>query len=414
MCSDFFTKTKGIGGKIKERISDFKVMEVTEEGKECSLWLNENTLNEFKELKIPKNIKERKFLYLEMQKFNLDLNEAIRRIARFNGISKKRITYAGVKDKRAITSQKICIFKPEAKRLKEFKSKFIKLDKAEWKKERLRIGMLKGNKFEVTIRKIALKEKETKKRINSVFKEIKKGIPNYFGEQRFGGIRKITHLVGKEFIKGNPEKAVMLYLTGTNDSEEESVRKARNNLKETRDFKRAIKEFPLKFRYERAILSHLNLHESDFVGAFRVLPKALRYMFVHSYQSFLFNKIIEERIKEGIGLKKIKGDILVNGIPSALLPGFQSTFAEGKAGEIERKVLEKEGIELKQFYVKEMKEMSSKGTRKEIILFPKELELKEISKDEFNEGKLKARISFYLPKGNYATTVLREIMKVRE
>ena len=58
-----------------------------------------------------------------------------------------------------------------------------------------------------------------------------------------------------------------------------------------------------------------------------------------------------------------------------------------------------------------MREMSSKGTRKEIVLFPKDLKLEEISEDEFNEGKLKARISFYLSKGNYATTVLKELMK---
>ncbi|MBU2100382.1 tRNA pseudouridine(13) synthase TruD [Candidatus Micrarchaeota archaeon] len=434
MQTDFFyTKTKGIKGRIKERIKDFIVTELDEQGTECTLWLNEETLDELQKLEIPENPKECKFLWMEMQKFNLDVNEAIRRIARFNGVSKKRITYAGVKDKRAITSQKICFFKPEIQRLKEFKSKFVKLGKAEWKKEKLRIGMLKGNKFEITIRKIEL-EKKTKKRkgkaekeiketekkeeikeletrIKNCFKEMEKGIPNYFGEQRFGGIRKVSHLVGKEFIKGNIKEGVMLYLTHTNESEEEEIRNARNKLKETGNYAIALKEFPLKFRYERGILDHLNSHEEDFVGAFRVLPKALRYMFVHAYQSFLFNKIIEERINSGIGLEKTEGEILVNGLASAPLIGFETVFAEGKTGEIEKKVFEEEDIELKQFYVKEMKEMSSKGARKEIVLFPENLELKEISEDEFEEGKLKAKISFYLPKGNYATTVLKEIMK---
>ncbi len=412
MQTDFFyTKTKGINGRIKERIKDFIVIELDEQGKECELWLNEEKLDELQKMEIPENPKECKFLWMEMQKFNLDVNEAIRRIARFNGVSKKRITYAGVKDKRAISSQKICFFKPETQRLKEFKSKFVKLGKTEWKKEKLRIGMLKGNKFEITVRKIELEKKETETRIKNCFKEIEKGIPNYFGEQRFGGIRKVSHLVGKEFIKGNIKEGVMLYLTHTNELEEEEIRNARNNLKESEDYGKALKEFPIKFRYERAIMDHLNTQKEDFVGAFRKLPKALRYMFVHAYQSFLFNKIIEERINLGIGLEKADGEILINGFPSAPLIGFETVFAEGKTGEIEKKVLEEEGIELKQFYVKEMKEMSSKGTRKEIVLFPENLELKEISEDEFNEKKLKAKISFYLPKGNYATTVLKEIMK---
>ncbi|MFH1663654.1 MAG: tRNA pseudouridine(13) synthase TruD [archaeon] len=412
METDFYsTQCKGIGGRIKERIKDFKVIELNEEGKPAELWLNEDCLEKHTELEIPENTNNNKFLWLEMQKFNLDLNEAIRRLARFNMVSKKRITFAGVKDKRGITSQTICFFLPEEKRLKEFKSKFIKLSKPEWKKEKLRIGMLKGNKFEITVRQIELNKKETEKRIKECFKEINKGIANFFGEQRFGGIRKVSHLVGKEFIKGNPEKAVMIYLTNTNEAEEEDIRTARKNLENSMDFEKALKEFPLKLRYERAIINHLNSNKEDFVGAFRVLPKSLRYMFVHAYQSYLFNKIINERIRNGIGLKEAEGDILINGIPSAPLIGIETVFASGTPGKIEKKVFEEEKIELKQFYVKEMKEMSSKGARKEIALFPEELELNEVSEDEFSEGKLKARISFYLPKGNYATTVLKEIMK---
>jgi len=407
----YSTKTKGIGGRIKERIKDFKVIEVSEEGKDCDLWLDEECLERQDKLIIPENEKECKYLYLEMQKFNLDVNEAIRRLARYNRISKKRITYAGVKDKRAITSQKICFFKPETERVAEFKSKFVKLSNPEWKKERLRIGMLKGNKFEITVRQIELDKKETEKRIKECFKEIDKGIANYFGEQRFGGIRKVSHLVGKEFVKGNPEKGVMIYLTATNELEEEEIRNARTKLEKTRDFGKALKDMPIKFRYERAMLNHLVKNPDDFIGAFRTLPKSLRYLFVHAYQSFLFNKIIQERITQGIGLKETKGDVLINGVPSGLLAGFESKFAEGKIGIIEKEILEEEKIELKQFYVKEMREMSSKGTRKEIVLFPKDLKLEEISEDEFNEGKLKARISFYLSKGNYATTVLKELMK---
>jgi tRNA pseudouridine13 synthase len=91
--------------------------------------------------------------------------------------------------------------------------------------------------------------------------------------------------------------------------------------------------------------------------------------------------------------------------------GFESKLADGKAGEIEKKVLEEEGIALKDFQIKSFAELSSKGSRKKIVLVVHEPELLEIAADELNEGRLKARIRFWLDKGNYATTVLAELMK---
>ena len=116
-------------------------------------------------------------------------------------------------------------------------------------------------------------------------------------------------------------------------------------------------------------------------------------------------------MKLGFGLKKISGDVLIEGKPSAALFGFESEIAEGKTGEIEKKILEAEGVKLEDFKVSEMPEVSSKGSRKGIVLIPEKIKLIETGKDEFNEGKLSAKISFSLEKGNYATTVLRELMK---
>ena len=240
---------------------------------------------------------------------------------------------------------------------------------------------------------------------------MRRGIANYFGEQRFGGIRKITHLVGREFIRGNAREAVMLYLTHTNEKEQEDIREARERLAETNDFSEASNVFPLKYRYERAMIHHLCKFPNDFVGAFAKLPKQLRYLFTHAYQSYLFNRVIDERFRNGIGLKSVKGDILIENHPTAPLFGFESELAAGKAGEIEEMVLRKEGVELREFRVKRTPELSSKGTRKSIVLVPKHLRLLGIHKDEFFEGKLAARVSFELPKGSYATTVLRELMK---
>ncbi|MBS3057015.1 MAG: tRNA pseudouridine(13) synthase TruD [Candidatus Diapherotrites archaeon] len=411
----YSTSTSGIGGVLRKRIADFIVEEIASEDEICEVGVFTDSEKKTLDKKWPAPLVDERVrenqLILKMEKFNVDTANALRRIARALHTSRKRIGFAGMKDKRAITCQRISVWKADVELLKAFDSRYIDLREAQWADKRIEIGDLIGNKFTIIVRNIQLGKEELEKRINASFGEMKNGIANYFGEQRFGGIRGITHLVGKEFILGNVENAVMLYLTAIDEREEEDIKIARKNLADTKDFSRAINEFPPKYRYERIIIHHLCKYPKDFVGAFSRLPKSLTYMFTHAYQSHLFNQIINKRIETGLGLNANGGDVLENGVATAQLFGFESKFSEGKIGEIEREVLAKEGIKPEDFYIKEFPQISSKGARKAILLFSEDLKLEEISNDEYFEGALKAKISFRLDKGNYATTVLRELMK---
>ena len=410
----YSTKSRGIGGRIKQRYSDFIVEEISEENTiaEVKRFLKEDALNKATKIRVPENKNsEKDQLLCELEKYNADVNFVMARLSRFLQVSKKRIGYAGLKDKRAITCQRITLFSPNRERMEAFESRTIDLRPLEWTEKRIEIGMLKGNRFTVTIRGIELEKKELEKTIKDFFKEADNGVANFFGEQRFGGIRKVTHLVGKEFVKGNFKEAVMLFLTFPSEREQEDIKNARKNLLETMDFSEASKEFPVKYRPERALIHHLCRFPNDFVGAFRNLPKHMRYLFVHAFQSHLFNRILEERIKQGHGIKKIEGDVLEGKVPTIQLFGFESKLSEGKAGEIEKKILEEENTKPEDFKVKAVPEVSSKGSRKPLVLVPEKMKLVEIGNDEFNENALFAKMSFVLSKGNYATTVLRELMK---
>lgn len=412
----YTTSTEGIGGQIKRRYADFIVEEVTPEGKICKVerFADAEAFSKEKEaLKVPENPEKKEHLHLELEKINKDLNFVIRDLTRYLQCSKKRVGYAGLKDKRAVTCQRISLFEPDAGRLEEFGKRGIALRNPSWENDRINIGDLKGNFFTITIRDIEMKGEKIENLLKECFNEMEKnGIANYYGEQRFGGVRGLTAVVGKEFLKGDFEKGVMIYLTSTCAEEREDLRNARIELSKTNDFSEASKKFPNENRYERAMIHHLCKYPKDYVGAFGKLPKAIRYLFTHAYQSHLFNKVIDKRIEKGLGLGKIEGDIMGNRAPTAPLFGFESVLSGGKAGEIEEEVLGEEQISLESFHVKKMPEISSKGERREIILFPENLKILEIGADEFFEGKTKAKISFYLPKGNYATIVLREIMKV--
>ena len=404
----FSTQCKGIGGQFKRRYTDFIVEEKTEAGLcEVKAFASGKFFEE--KLEIPEG--KGKYLHLEMEKINKDLHSVVKMLGRKLHSSGRKIGYAGLKDKRAVTCQRISIFEPNAEQVKEIYLKGVRLRNAKWSDEEIDLGKLKGNRFTIIIRDIDLSEEETTKRITECFKEMENGIANFFGEQRFGGIRGISHLVGKKLVKGNIEEAVKMYLAAPCEREEEEIKQARANLAKNWDFRVALNEFPEKYRFERGMLNALVADENDFEEAFRVLPLRLRFLFTHAYQSFLYNELIKMRLSEGIRLAPVEGEAREDGIAMGLLPGYESAYSPGEIGLLERKLLKKEGITFADFKLKAMEECSSKGARRKILLKPFDLKLLETGEDEFYEGKKYAKISFYLEKGSYATIVLLEIMK---
>ncbi len=412
----YITTTSPINGRIKEISEDFIVSEIGENYITEVKYLPDKLLPELDWDKVFSEKQDKEdYLHLTLEKNNLATTVAISQMSRFLHTSKKRIGYAGLKDKRALTSQRISIFEPSLERLKKFYFKTIKVYDPTWSKKRIDIGDLKENKFVVTIRQIKnLAEEEIRTITEECISQIQKnGLINYFGEQRFGGTREITHRVGKLFMKSKFKEGIILYLTETNDFETEDIKAARSALKEDLDFGHHASSFPASFGYESAMLNHLAKNPDDYLGAIQVLPKAVQYLFIHAYQSYLFNELINMRLDRGYGLNPIDGDRIVNGSVQLPLFGFQSTFSEGLAGELEKELLTKEGIMFDDFYNRDYSVLSSKGEYRDIKTEAHQLKLIEIGDDErhLEEGYKKLIISFTLSKGNYATVLLRELIK---
>lgn len=417
----YSTNTKGTGGQLRQEVEDFIVREITnrEEGKEG------------------------KYLVLEVTKRDWDTHHLTRTLAKVLQMSQKRIGVAGTKDKRALTTQKISIFDIDASEVEHVHLKDVELKVLGRSRKSIELGDLWGNDFIITIRDVASSPEETKKLLDKTTGEIlaQGGVPNLFGIQRFGSIRPVTQLVGKAIVEGDFEKAALLYIAEPFPDESDDTKKARQLIKETRDFKEGLKTYPLRLGHERAMMNHLIANPNDYAGAFLVLPKNLYKMFVHGYQSYIYNIILCRRIENGLSLNQVvEGDIVCfrndAGFPdssktekvtaetvaavnrlikrnrafiTAPLPGYNTEFASGIPGEIEQEVLQELRVPLEGFNIEEIPEMSSKGTRREILL---QVQPKfEVSADELNAGKSKAVLEFMLPKGSYATTVLREYIK---
>lgn len=381
----FITSTKGIDGKLRTIAEDFFVEEIS------------NVENFSPEVK---NFQALEYTHFTLEKKNWNTVDAIKTIARLLGVSHKRFGYAGTKDKRALTRQRAAVWKIEPEQLADVRIKDIALSDFKKCSDRISLGDSLGNKFRITVRNLDLGEKELREIISETTNQLsKRGIPNYFGYQRFGTIRPNTHIVGKEILRGNLEGAVMAYLTNPFETEKKDAYEARKSLQETKDFREALENFPVRLNFERSMLDALAKNPRDYAGALRRLPKKLRWMLVHGYQSFLFNKILSRMIEEEISIKGKK-------IP---LFGYKSSFGEGRQGEIEREIIEEENIALENFRIKSMPELSSEGLLRDACI--ETSPSFEIGGDELNEGKLKCTVEFTLPKGSYATVVLREFMK---
>ena len=430
----FASETLGVGGKIRQTSEDFVVEEVLVDGSRAEI-----------QPKLSSQLTgEGRYLVCLLVKRNWDTLLIVRRIARQLGISERRIQIAGIKDKRAMTAQHISIENISLERLKRLRIDDAQLFPLKYSPNMVFPHMSFGNTFHLTIRGVSHSQRVIQERTSKTLDVLRVlgGVPNFFGHQRFGTIRPITHLVGKALVQGDLEKAALIFLAQPSPHEHPESREARKTLSETQDYSKAADYFPRQLLYERLMLSHLTKRPGHYVGAFRRLPRRLCSILLQSYQSYLFNRFLSQRLLRGIPIDEPQvGDYVVktdsNGLPARTymkaspgkleelrkavkkgimyvaipLIGFKQLPSGGLQGDIERAILESERVAPRDFYVSSMPEMSAPGEPRVAITPIIDIRLETPERDELNKGKKKMLVSFTLHRGCYATVVLREFMK---
>lgn len=366
----FITDTEGTCGKLRTHMEDFSVEEI--QGKTC-----ENPDGEY--------------THFTLEKINWNTLHAIKEIAKSLRVSHRRFGFAGTKDRRALTRQRIAVWKIEPKDLEQVNIRGLKLYDFKKSDERVSLGDAGGNRFKIAVRDVSIERDRLGALLEDTASQLKaRQVPNYFGYQRFGTIRPNTHIVGKEILKGDIKGAVLAYLTNPFNGEREDAYNARNVLQETMDFKMALELFPKRLDYERSMLRPLSKNPDDYAGALRKLPQKLRMMLIHACQGHLFNQILSKVIEEHIETRAIP------------LFGYETLFSGGEQGEIEMAVLEEENITPENFDIAVMPELSMEGQYRDAFIYVH-------PKFTVDEGGYTCE--FELPNGSYATVVLREFMK---
>jgi tRNA pseudouridine13 synthase len=435
----YATKTAGVGGVIRKSVEDFVVEEVLVDGSKAEIRKAAETRV------LGASDAKQRYLLCVLVKRNWDTFITLKNIANQLGVSQRQIHIAGIKDAKAVTSQHITVENCSMEDVAKVNIKDIEIRPIGYVREKLSTYYLFGNNFTISLKEIKQSESTVAKRIAETAATLEAigGIPNYFGHQRFGTTRPITHLVGKAIVEGDFEAAAMLFLAKPSIHEHPSSRNARVELQSTRNFTLALQDFPKQLRYERLMLRHLVVKPKDFIGAFRRLPIKLQALFVQAYQSYLFNRFLSARVKNGFSLNRAEvGDFVVNVERSGLsmvnivkvaneenlakinalikadrmrvalpLIGVKQNISQGIMGQIEKQVLEEESAESENFRVEAVREMRKRGRLRPIVTPIMNFKLLDVLNSAVNSKAHQADLKFMLLRGSYATVLLREIMK---
>ncbi|MFQ5552719.1 MAG: tRNA pseudouridine(13) synthase TruD [Thermoplasmata archaeon] len=409
------TRTPGFGARVKAAPEDFVVEEIPAD--------------------LPA-VATGRFLVVRVTVRNWETHRFVRQLARILGISRKRISFAGTKDKRAVTTQRMTIEGLEEEDLTAVHIKDVTLEPLHRTSRRLALGDLLGNRFRIRLREVEIQEDEALARLQSLGHELEEagGFPNFFGIQRFGELRPLSHRVGRAIVEGNLEKAVSLYVGETFPGEDPETLRARAAFQETGDVAAALKDLPTYLGFERSLLHHLRERPGDFGGALLRFPHSLLTLFVNAYQSYLFNRILSLRLAGSMPLNvPTPGDLLLpldsRGLPdrrrpiavtqanrektarqvqagkawvSGPLVGYEGDLAEGEMGRLERAVLQEEAVDLRDFTVRALPGLSSRGLRRPLVARVRDFSFSL-------EGGV--WLAFSLSPGSYATSLLREVTK---
>ncbi|AGB32747.1 tRNA pseudouridine synthase D [Natrinema pellirubrum DSM 15624] len=386
-----------------------------------------------------------------------DTNDFAARVSDALGISRERVNWAGTKDKYAVTTQLFSVYGADPEELPEIDG--VEIEVLGRAGRNLEFGDLAGNAFELRVTDPVRPDNadaitDELRAFGGLADEHRSdgadgssddatsiGVPNFFGQQRFGSRRPVTHKVGLAIARDDWEGAVMAYLGNPTDAEPAGTQEARAFVAETRDWQEALERVPHRLRYERSMIHALAEHDGEpgpdqYREALERVPSNLQRLFVHAAQSYAFNLMLSERLERGLPFDRpVEGDVVCfsdtdapdglalpdtdrlqrvderrvdsvtrhcergRAFVTAPLVGTETELADGEQGEIERAVLDDLGLEPADFDLPG--EFGSTGTRRAILL-----------RTDLGLATDPLTLEFALPKGSYATVVSREFLKV--
>lgn len=366
-------------------------------------------------------------VYFVIEKRGLPTLAAIQHIARALGRQPRDIGYAGMKDAHGVTRQMLSLEHIAPARIESLALSRIKVLSISRHTNKLKLGHLAGNRFVIKIRDTQPSPESWARAIVELLG--RRGVPNYFGPQRFGARGDNAH-IGRVVLLGQYDEAVALMLGQPGPMDHGDARRARE-LFEKGDYTAAADAWPRgTFSQQSRMCRALATHGDDARKAWRAADHTLRKLFLSAFQSNLFNQVLARRLELQLMDKLLVGDIAykhVNGAcfhvedataeqprcdafeisPTGPLFGRRMTPASGAPGEFESAVLAESGVDQETLSGRDSGRLD--GARRPLRVPLGEVRV-ESGGDEQGPFLL---LAFALPAGAYATNVIREVCKNR-
>lgn len=335
---------------------------------------------------------------------------------------KSRVSYGGLKDKRAVATQYATPTSLRSAVPQRVEGAGFAAELVGYLPRPLSRGSVEGNRFAVKLRDCCA---DVEERIREAFTAAEeRKVPNYYGLQRFGASGPGTHRVGEALVKGEFEEAVRVMVLGERGADGDGGKALRDSFAAGR-YGEVASLLPPGRDVERAVARRLGADPGGWVKALRAVPVRLRRLYVHAYQSVIFNKTLSRAIvagedisryrpgdnwaepkRGGLGVSAPRGvrDAPVDGaVPMVQVAGYAFRDYGSRFDGYLKEALKEEGVAPGRFYVRGMEEVSSEGGFRRPHLPVEEPSWRV-------EGRT-AEIAFTLPRGGYATVLLREIIK---
>ncbi|MCB9913807.1 MAG: tRNA pseudouridine(13) synthase TruD [Planctomycetes bacterium] len=352
-----------------------------------------------------------------VQKRKLTSLEAAEALATLADVPTADVGMAGLKDRQGVTTQYMSV--PGGRR--------VELDKPELKirlvggaREALTAEHSRGNAFELRLRDLTAHELELLERNRAIVAKL--GVPNYFGEQRFGNLRHAQGWVARELMLGHDERALKDLLCAESPHDAGQLGRFKAALREAWGDWAACREIAGRFGEHHSVFEHLRKEPDDFRGAFYHVSSRLRLIHLYAFQSHVWNRALAwflarvsgekgarvaasiegplvfperflEEVAEWKSVLRLPGD----GLADVEVPAQRALFAE---------VLADEGLDADRFRIEGVSGFQLKGEDRRMFVKPEHLRVQR----EGRAGREDRVLSFELPRGAYATLVVQALL----
>jgi tRNA pseudouridine13 synthase len=386
--------------RLKQRAGDFRVREL----------LHEDYLRESGDHRV-----------YRVTKRKITTPEAARELASEAGIEPADVSYAGLKDRQGITIQHMSV--PGGREVR-LRAQEVLIEPVGFADEALESRFSRGNAFEITAR--ALRSADVARLRKNVAVVREHGLVNYFDEQRFGNLKHDQGWIALELMRGDHGGALKRLLTATGPFGDAREGRLKHALAENWGDWRACRDIAGKLGAHHSVFEHLAKNDGDFAGAFRFVSSRVRLIHLYAWQSHVWNRAVAEVVRAAVPMEQrvvldsIEGPLVTySGAPPAGL-NFERDFplpGEALEGVTEpadldalEDVLAREQLVPDQFRITGVPGFQLKGEPRRLLVRPRHLRVRPAAADTLNPGCQHIRVRFELPRGSYATLVVRRLL----